>query len=117
MSKRRPSTFLAIAASAALAGCTAWKPISTGPRGYLEAKHPTQIRVTRMDAPPLVLRYPTIRNDSIVGLTEDLIETGVEVNRGTVEIRRFSLRRTLILGIAVSPVGWLVAFTLFYGGF
>ena len=78
------------------------------------------MRVTRTNGEIVTINDPTMRNDSIISVEEGLVEAlGVpEGDVGSLEVRRFSTRRTLAFvaaGIAIA-VGWTTAVTSSSGG-
>ena len=86
-----------------LAGCHSWRSEALAPAQLVPAEHPKVVRVTRSDGSILILRHPTVRDDSMVGIGPDSAEVRLPLQdvRG-VEVRRFSAAKTtgLVLGVA-----------------
>jgi hypothetical protein len=47
--------------------CSTWQVQSVEPREYIEAHHPTQVKLYRADGKVLKLKAPRVEGDSIVG--------------------------------------------------
>jgi hypothetical protein len=54
-----------------LSACHSWVPTAVSPRQLIEAERPGRIRISRGDGTDLVVRDPSIKNDSIAALSEE----------------------------------------------
>lgn len=86
-----------------LTGCYSWAPSMLSPEELVSAEQPETIRVTGADSTQRVLKQPTTRNDSLIGVAPDGAVTAVadEEVRG-VEVKRFSWQKTVGLGLGVA---------------
>jgi hypothetical protein len=59
----------AVLLAAYLPGCATWRPVRTpSPAEYVEARNPERVRIMGLDSSRMVLRTPTVRHDSLVGV-------------------------------------------------
>ena len=100
---------------ALLTACHSWQPTTVSPQALLPAEQPSSVRVTLTNGETVTVRDPTMRNDSIVGVTEN--DRGprtspVEVASQDIrllEVRRLSVTKNIVLAF---PVIWVVAFVV-----
>lgn len=86
-----------------MASCHSWRSEALAPAQLVPAEHPEVVRVTRSDGSILILRHPTVRNDSMFGIGPDSAEARLALQDvREVEVRRFSAGKTagLVLGVA-----------------
>ena len=96
--------------------CGTWQAVGPTPQEYLAAHHPDAVRLTRLDSSQVVLRTPTVRADSLVGLIgggmrQDDPERATGVPLGEiqlVEARRGGARNFLIGYAVVAGLATLV---------
>ena len=86
-----------------LSACTSWQPTFASPSQVIRIERPTSVRATLRGGATVTLEFPIMRNDSILG-DSDFGVFGVASRDlvGPLEVRRFSLLRTI--GLAVLPV-------------
>lgn len=95
-----------------LSACHSWQPATVHPREWAPDEHPSSARVTLTSGDAVTILRPSTRNDSIVGIgvasgTTDTTAVGVALQDvGLVEVRRFSVLRTV--GLAVATYGSLM---------
>jgi len=85
-----------------LSACTSWQPTYVSPSQLIPRERPTSVRATLSGGARVTLEFPIMRNDSILG-DSDFGVLGVASSDlvGPLEVRRFSLGRTI--GLAVLP--------------
>jgi hypothetical protein len=108
-----------------LAACATWRPATSAPRALIEEERPASLRITRPDSTTVVVRNPSIINDSITTVTEfcraplmgqprDCRRTTTTVlsidDVSALEVRRLSALRTA--GFVICTAG--AAFVIFY---
>ena len=81
-----------------LAGCYSWRATTTSPAEVIAEEQPSAVRVTLTDGTRLTLDAPTIRGDSI-GRVAALSDVR------TIEVRRFSIGKTVGLVLGAPLVG------------
>ena len=86
-----------------LTACYSWQPTTPSPQGWTPEERPSSVRVTLATGGTVTVENPAVRNDSIVG------DTGLGVasrDVGLLEVRRFSVTKTigLVLGTAAGVV-------------
>lgn len=108
-------TAAALVLPALLAGCKTWQSTAVSPERLIAAERPSSIRVTTSDGSTRTLRSPRVINDSIVsgssGTGGPVTTSRIGVPRHevrSVEVARFSPRRTIVLAAAIAAVsiGW-----------
>ena len=72
MSTRTPLARRVIAAllMVLLNACQSWRPTTVSPHTLIPEEQPSLVRVTLIDGETVTVRDPTMRNDSIVGVTD-----------------------------------------------
>ena len=114
MSTRTPLARRVIAALllVLLTACHSWRPTTVSPQQLIPEEQPSLVRVTLIDGETVTVRDPTMRNDSIVGVTDAvgaLTRRGVGVASRDVrslEVRGVSVTKNIVL--AVSLIGVVV---------
>lgn len=110
-----PRTAAALVLLALLAGCKTWQSTAVSPERLIAAERPSSIRVTTSDGTTRTLPNPRVINDSIVSGTSGtgglVTSSRLAVPRQevrSVEVPRFSPRRTIVLAAAIAAVsiGW-----------
>ena len=88
----------------ACAACQTWQASAAPPLTLVAEERPSALRVTRTDGAVVVLEQPISRGDSLTsGVGSD---TGVALaDIRLVEVRRFSVARSLVLAIGIGVVG------------
>ena len=104
MMPRKPTAAAFAAFAFSLSGCQAWK-VDHRPIETIVQAEPTTVAVTMNDLRWVVLRAPTIQGDSVLGTrnagnTYGQRRTALALNGvRTVQTRKFSLIRTIGLGV------------------
>ena len=115
MSTRKPPLarqFIAALLMVLLTACHSWRFTSVSPQRLIAEDQPSSVRVTLMDYETVTIDDPTMRNDSIVGATDDgraLTRRAVEVASRDVrslEVRRLSVTKNIVLAVSLI---WLTA--------
>ncbi len=108
MSTRTPLARRVIAALllVLLTACQSWRPTTVSPQQLISEEMPSLVRVTLTNGETVTVTEPTIRNDSIVGVTEPV---GALTRSGAVgvaardvhvlEMRGFSVTKTIALAV------------------
>ncbi len=112
MSKQTPLARRVIAALllVLLTACHSWRPTTVSPQTLIPEEQPSLVRVTLIDGETVSVRDPTMRNDSIVGVTDAvgaLMTRGVGVASRDVrllEVQRFSPFRTVGVVVLASAI-------------
>ncbi len=99
--------------------CTSWEPVTTPiPSQFvaeevatmMEVERPDRVRVTERDGTELFLEYPWVQADELVETVEG-ISAGVPLEDiFRLEVRRFSVKRTLVAVAITSVAAFLAAF-------
>lgn len=94
-----------------LAACQTWRPTSVSPQQLIPIERPSSVRATLRSGARVTLESPTIRNDSIFGDTDAGAVGVASEDLGLLEVRRFSILRTIGLGYltilaALYSIGW-----------
>lgn len=119
-SRGRPERIAWLSASLGLlliAGCKTWRVEQVAPAQFVQQERPNVVRVDRAsDSSQVVLYQPTVIGDTLRGLPTELAIRPVMVplrDIRTISTKRFSLGKTLLLGVAVS--GGVVLYELLQG--
>ena len=118
-----------------LGGCTSWHPANVSPRQAIEDEQPTSIQVTGTDGTQMVLSFPTVENDSIVGWAQcpapsamaraageltGCAPTGSTVRVPLNQVRSVQLRRVSVLrtvgGILIPIIPLTILIVVLGGG-
>ena len=92
-----------------LTACQSWQPTTVSPQQLIPEEQPSPVRVTLTNGETVTIKDPTMRNDSIVGVTDAdgaLRTSAVGVALRDVrllEVQHFSVTKTvgLVFGTAV----------------
>ena len=107
-------------------GCQTWQPTTASPRTLFPDERPTSVRLTLPDGAVVTISDPVLRNDSIVSAVAPAAVSGSTefavfatptapaalsvalVNVRTLEVKRFSLTRTIGFAalIVVVSLSW-----------
>jgi hypothetical protein len=68
---RRTRVIAAVLLLAYLPACSSWRVENVSPQALIEAKHPTQVRVSRPDGTKLVLHQPSIAGNTLRGSVQE----------------------------------------------
>ena len=117
MSTRVPLTRRLVAAVllVLLTACQSWQPTTVSPQGWTPEERPASVRATLTSGEVITVRDPTMRNDSLIGAAD----AGVGVASRDVrllEVRRFSVGRTLGLGVVLTGLTVGVAAVIYCAG-
>ena len=107
MSTRTPLTRRVIAAllMVMLTACQSWRPATFSPRQLLPEDQPSSLRVTLMNGETVTVRDPIMRNDSIVGATDDADVAAVaSQDVRLLEVQRLEVGRTIVSGLLLGVV-------------
>ena len=117
MSRRTPLARRVIAAllMVLLTACQTWRPTTVSPHTLIPAEQPSSVRITLTSGEVITVENPTMRNDSIVGATDEgraLTRRAVGVASRDVrllEVRRLSVTKNIVLAVSLI---WLTGSTL-----
>ena len=118
MSTRTPLARRVIAALllVLLTACHSWRPTTVSPQQLIPEEQPSPVRFTLTNGETVTIKDPTMRNDSIVGVTDAdgaLRTSAVGVALRDVrllEVRHFSVAKTIILAVPfIGLAVWVVA--------
>ena len=104
MSTRKPPLARRIIAAllmVLLTACHSWRPTTVSPQRLIAEDQPSSVRVTVMDDETVTIDDPTMRNDSIVGVTDAGVGVASRDVR-SLEVRRFSVGKTIELGLGIA---------------
>ncbi len=106
MSRRTPLARRVIAAllMVLLTACQTWRPTFVSPQRLIPEERPSSVLITLKNDVTLTVQNPTMRNDSIFGVTDAGAIGVASRDVGLLEVRRFSILRSIGLGY-VSLVG------------
>ena len=103
-----------------LTGCQTWRPTTASPRELIGERQPSSVRVTLASREVIILEEPRLASDSIEGVITDAsvdADDGLEAavaqrDVASMEVRQFSLGRTLALGVigGAGVIGFAVLF-------
>ena len=102
MTYRRLQVIVTLLATLQFGGCSTWQqtPLDTA------RVIPEDVRVTRADGSVALMRNPEVTTDSIVSQTGSLAKSDIR----QMEVRRFSVGRTLGMVALVLPIPALIIF-------
>ena len=112
MSTRTPLArrFIAALLLVLLTACHSWQPTTVSPQQLIAEEQPSSVRVTLMNDETITLEYPTMRNDSIIGVVPYL--TGYSRTVAVSDVSRFEVRqpnagrtRVLLLLTGLAAIG------------
>ena len=103
MSTRTPVARRVIAALllVLLTACQTWRPTGVGPQTYIPAEQPSTVRATLRTGTTVTLETPTVRGDSIFGITDAGVVGVASEDVYLLEVRRTSVLRSIGLGLLV----------------
>ncbi len=109
MSTRTPLARRVIAALllVLLTACHSWQPTTVSPQQLIAEEQPSSVRVTLMNDETITLEYPTMRNDSIIGVVPYLTgysRTVAVSDVSGVEVRQLNAGRTTVLSLLLAGV-------------
>ncbi len=89
-----------------LTACQTWRPTFVSPQTLIPVEQPSSVRLTLRSGARVTLKNPTLRNDSIFGVTDAGVATlagqGVASrDLGLLEVRRLSILRSIGLGLVL----------------
>jgi hypothetical protein len=94
--------------------CSSWHRTTASAEQLIETERPAEIRVTRRRGPSVVLSNPQVVGDSVVAGDREGVTVAV-ADVSVLEVRRFSVRRTLGL-VALLPAIYVVVGTVLATG-
>ena len=103
----RTRVIAAVLLLAYLPACSSWRVENVSPQALIEAKHPTQVRVSRPDGTKQVLHQPSIAGDTLRGSAQEPAIPLDDVR--TVETRHRNTGKSLLLVGGILIVGGIVA--------
>ncbi len=106
MSTRTPLTRRVIAALllVLLTACHSWRPTAVSPQTLIPVERPSSVRATLRSGARVTLENPTVRNDSIFGVTDAGVVGVASEDVGLLEVRRLSILRSIGLGYLILGV-------------
>ncbi len=118
MSTRTPLARRVIAAvlMALLTACHTWQPTTVSPQRSIAEDQPSSVRVTLMNGDTVTLENPTMRNGSIVGVAGSNAAAVASRDVGSFEVRRFSVGKTIGLGVILTGLALGVAIAAYCAG-
>ena len=86
-----------------LSACQSWRPTYVSPQQFITVEQPSSVRITVRGGARATLGYPTMRSDSIFGVTDAGPVVGVaSEDLLLLEVRRVSLQRSIGLGLSIA---------------
>ena len=100
MSTRTPLARRVIAAllMVLLTACQTWRPTFVSPQTLIPVEQPSSVRATLRSGTRVTLENPTMRNDSIFGVTDAGVVGMASEDLGLFEVRRIHILRSIGLG-------------------
>ena len=101
-----------------LTACHSWRPTPVSPQQLIPEEQPSPVRVTLTNGATLTIKDPTMRNDSIVGVTDAdgaLRTSAVGVASRDVrllEVRRLSVTKNIVLAVPLILVAAAIIFVI-----
>ena len=87
-----------------LTACHSWQPITASPQGWTPEGQPPSVRATLTSGEVMTVTDPIIRNGSILGYSDADVAAVALGDVRSLEVRRFSIGRTLGLGVLIAGV-------------
>ena len=81
-----------------LTACQTWRPTPVSPQALIPVEQPSSVRATLRSGARLTLENPTMRNDSIFGVTDAGVVGVASQDLGLLEVQRLSILRSIGLG-------------------
>ena len=95
-----------------LTACHSWRPTTVSPQQLISDERPSSVLVTLMSGEVVAFQSPTMRNDSIVGFTGSSVEAVASRDVRLLEVRRFSVGKTIVvvplIVVGVAAVAFIV---------
>jgi len=103
MSKRTPMArrFIAAMLMVPLMACQTWRPTAVSPQQLIPLEQPSSVRATLRSSARVTLENPTVRNDSIFGVTDAGVVGVASEDIGLLEVRRTGVLRSIGLGYLI----------------
>ena len=103
MSTRTPLARRIIAALllTLITACQTWRPTYVSPKSLIPVERPSSVRATLRSGAKVTLENPTMRNDSIFGLTYAGVVGVASRDIGLLEVRKLSIWRSIGFGYLV----------------
>ena len=103
MSTRTPLARRIIAALllTLITACQTWRPTYVSPQSLIPVERPSSVRATLRSGAKVTLENPTMRNDSIFGLTYAGVVGVASRDIGLLEVRKLSIWRSIGFGYLV----------------
>ncbi len=100
MSTRAPLTrrVIVVILMVLLTACQTWRPTFVSPQTLIPVEQPSSVRATLRSGARVTLENPTMRNDSIFGVTNAGVVGVASGDLGLFEVRRLSILRSIGLG-------------------
>ena len=108
--------FIAALLMVLLTACHSWQPTTVSPQQLIPEEQPSPVRVTLTNGETVTIKDPTMRNDSIVGVTDAdgaqrTSAVGVALRDARLlEVQHFSVGKTvgLVFGTAVGLTAFVI---------
>jgi len=84
-----------------LTACQTWRPTFVSPQQLIPAEQPSSVRLTLRIGATVTYENPTVRNDSIFGVHRSVVGGVALEDLDFLEVRQFSVPRTIGLGLLV----------------
>ena len=91
-----------------LTGCQTWRATFVSPGQLIPVERPSTVRVTLRSGARLTLENPTVRNDTIFGVTDAGVVGVALEDFGLLEVRQLSILRSIGLGYLTFAVVLIV---------
>ena len=101
MKKRTQQRFIAALLNVLLTACQTWRPTAVSPQQLIPVEQPSSVRATLRSSARVTLENPTVRNDSIFGVTDAGLVGVASEDIGLLEVRRTSILRSIGLGYVI----------------
>jgi hypothetical protein len=88
----------------ASASCQTWRATTVAPQQLVTQEHPSVVRLTLENGGVVVLAQPTVRNDSLASAVDPGAGAPLTDIR-VLEVRRFSVARSVGLALVVGAIG------------
>ena len=104
MKKRTQQRFIAALLPVLLTACQTWRPTAASPQTLIPVEQPSSVRATLRSQARVTLENPTMRNDSIFGITDGGVVGVASEDIGLLEVRRTSILRSIGVGFLLLSV-------------
>jgi hypothetical protein len=118
MSRRTPLARRVIAAFllVLLTACHSWQPITASPQGWTPEEQPSSVRATLTSGEVLTVRDPIVRDGSLLGYDDAGVVAAALGDVRLLEVRRFSIGKTVGLGVLLAGVALAVSVVAYCAG-